>query len=513
MNDHGVRATDAHDLATYGYQQRLSRSLGSFSSFAAGFSYISILTGMFQLFGFGYGFAGPGLFWAWLFVLAGQFCVALCFSELGARFPIAGSVYTWSKHISGRVGSFFSGWTMLIGSIISVAAVSIAMQVVLPKIWSGFQVFDKNAANAVFLGCCTIAVTTALNVAGVKVISRVNNVGVAAELVGVVLVIAMLALQYKRGPGVVVTTQGAGDGLSGSAQFGYFAALMMAAIMPAYVMYGFDTASSLAEETTDPRRRTPRAILQALAAAGIAGALLLLVGLMASPTLSVDDLGKGGLPQILEQALGSTAAKILLVDVAIAIFVCTLAIHTASIRIAFAMARDNTLPFGSKLAHVTAHRHVPAAPAVISGLIAALVLIVNIGNEKIFLIVTSVAIITVYMAYLLVTGPLLRRRLGGWPVEGRASGLFTMRRPVGLLVNAFAAAYGLFMIVNLLWPRTEIYGEGGYAWGGVATVAVILVLGSAVYAVIRTRAGEVTEEHRAAREDTAPAPALAPTEL
>ncbi|MCW2638016.1 MAG: puuP, partial [Dactylosporangium sp.] len=236
MNDHGVRATDAHDLATYGYQQRLSRSLGSFSSFAAGFSYISILTGMFQLFGFGYGFAGPGLFWAWLFVLAGQFCVALCFSELGARFPIAGSVYTWSKHISGRVGSFFSGWTMLIGSIISVAAVSIAMQIVLPQIWSGFQVFTDDATNAVFLGCCTIALTTALNVAGVKVISRVNNVGVAAELVGVVLVIVMLALQYKRGPGVVVTTQGAGDGLSGSAQFGYFAALMMAAIMPAYVM-------------------------------------------------------------------------------------------------------------------------------------------------------------------------------------------------------------------------------------------------------------------------------------
>ncbi|MCW2641767.1 MAG: putative amino acid permease, partial [Dactylosporangium sp.] len=287
----------------------------------------------------------------------------------------------------------------------------------------------------------------------------------------------------------------------------------MAAIMPAYVMYGFDTASSLAEETTDPRRRTPRAILQALAAAGTAGALLLLVGLMASPTLSVGDLAKGGLPQILEQALGSTAAKILLVDVAIAIFVCTLAIHTASIRIAFAMARDNTLPFGSKLAHVTAHRHVPAAPAIVSGLIAALVLIVNIGNPKIFLIVTSVAIVTVYIAYLLVTGPLLRRRHGGWPAEGRANGLFTMRRPVGLVVNGFASAYGLFMIVNLLWPRPEIYGEGGYAWGGVATVAVILVLGVAVYAVIRTRAGEVTEEHRAAREDSAPAPTLAPTEL
>ena len=50
-----VNNADHDDLATYGYKQKLSRSLGSFSSFAAGFSYISILTGMFQLFGFGYG--------------------------------------------------------------------------------------------------------------------------------------------------------------------------------------------------------------------------------------------------------------------------------------------------------------------------------------------------------------------------------------------------------------------------------------------------------------------------
>ena len=47
-------AGDDAELAEHGYRQRLNRSLGGFSSFAAGFSYISILTGMFQLFGFGF---------------------------------------------------------------------------------------------------------------------------------------------------------------------------------------------------------------------------------------------------------------------------------------------------------------------------------------------------------------------------------------------------------------------------------------------------------------------------
>nr|WP_279581558.1 amino acid permease [Fodinicola feengrottensis] len=174
-------STDTDDLAGFGYHQRLSRTLGSFSSFAAGFSYISILTGMFQLFGFGYGFGGPGLFWTWLFVLAGQFAVALCFAELGARFPIAGSVYQWSKQLAGRAGAWMAGWAMLVGSIVTVAAVSIALQIVLPPIWSGFQVFTDNTVNAVFLGCCLLIVTTIINILGVKVISRVNNIGVFVD--------------------------------------------------------------------------------------------------------------------------------------------------------------------------------------------------------------------------------------------------------------------------------------------------------------------------------------------
>jgi len=54
VSEHFERA-DSDELAQFGYKQELDRSLGSFSSFAAGFSYISILTGVFQLFGF----AGP----------------------------------------------------------------------------------------------------------------------------------------------------------------------------------------------------------------------------------------------------------------------------------------------------------------------------------------------------------------------------------------------------------------------------------------------------------------------
>ena len=140
-------AGDDAELAEHGYRQRLNRSLGGFSSFAAGFSYISILTGMFQLFGFGYGFGGPILFWAWLIVFGGQFCVALVFAELSARYPIAGSVYQWSKKVSNPTGAWFAGWAMLAGSVVTVAAVAIAWQIVLPQIWSGFTFIQQPDAE------------------------------------------------------------------------------------------------------------------------------------------------------------------------------------------------------------------------------------------------------------------------------------------------------------------------------------------------------------------------------
>src|SRR3954447_16215597 len=82
-------AADAADLGTFGYEQKLHRSIGSYGSFAAGFSFVSILTKVFPLFSFGFGFGGPSFFWTWPIVFVGQLLVALCFAELAARYPIS----------------------------------------------------------------------------------------------------------------------------------------------------------------------------------------------------------------------------------------------------------------------------------------------------------------------------------------------------------------------------------------------------------------------------------------
>ena len=122
-----VEATDSNELAGFGYKQELDRSLGSFSSFAAGFSYISILTGVFQLFAFGFAFGGPAVWWTWPIVFIGQMAVALCFAELAGQYPLAGSVYQWSKRIGSDFTSWMAGWIMVVGSIVTVAAVAVAL--------------------------------------------------------------------------------------------------------------------------------------------------------------------------------------------------------------------------------------------------------------------------------------------------------------------------------------------------------------------------------------------------
>src|SRR5262245_18592638 len=116
-------ARDAADLKRFGYEQELKRELGTFSSFAVAFSYISPSTGFFTLFFLGMAALGSFLFWTWPVVALMQFIVALNFAELSSHFPIAGSVYQWTKYLAGRGYAWFTGWFYLIAGILTVASV------------------------------------------------------------------------------------------------------------------------------------------------------------------------------------------------------------------------------------------------------------------------------------------------------------------------------------------------------------------------------------------------------
>ena len=497
-----LESTESTDLAGFGYRQELHRKLGTYASFAAGFSFVSILTTVFQLFFFGFSFGGPAFFWTWPIVFCGQLLVALCFAELAGRYPISGAIYQWSRRLANDVVGWFAGWVMIIAQTVTVAAAAIALQVVLPSIWSGFQLTGADpaltsksgAANAVLLGTILITLTTVVNAIGVRLMGLINSAGVTMEILGVIALSIALFAHAERGPGVVLHTEGVGGSF-------YLPAFLVSALMAAYVMVGFDSAAELSEETRDPRRTAPRTILKALVASGIGGAFLLMAALVAAPSVTDGTLATGGLPYVLTERLGPVGGRIMLVDVVVAISVCTLAIQTAGSRMVFSMARDGVLPYSKALGTVSPRSGTPILAAVVVGLGAVAVLVVNIGNASLFLALSSVCIVMLYLAYLLVTGPLLYRRLKGWPgnlTRDQSAGhhtddggrLFALGA-WGVPVNLLAVVWGAAMMTNLSWPRASVYDPAGEGWFlqyfALIFVGVSIVAGVLCYAAYRER--------------------------
>ena len=280
---------------------------------------------------------------------------------------------------------------------------------------------------------------------------------------------------------------------------GYFGAFLVAGLMSAYVMYGFDTAGSLAEETLDPRKNAPPAILRALAAAGLAGFLLILFGEMATPNIHASQLGTSGLPYLVKATLGGPIGNVFLIDSLIAITVCSLAVHAGGIRMIFTMGRDGRLPFASAIAKVHGKSKTPLVPSLVIGVVTILLLVLNVGNQRAFFVLTSVAIIMFYIAYMCVTGPLLIARLRGkWPTPEHGR-YFNLGR-WGLPVNLVAVIFQIGVMVNLAWPRVAVYGGDHwyFQWGAFTFTGLLGAVGVIYYfAKLHGRPATALAEHRA----------------
>ena len=111
-----VAARDDAHLRSLGIKPELRRTLGFLSNFAVAFSFISVSTGSFGNFGVGIGLGGPAFFWSWPIVIVGQTLVALDFAELASHFPVAGSIYQWSKRLSQPDARLVHRLVLLLGA-------------------------------------------------------------------------------------------------------------------------------------------------------------------------------------------------------------------------------------------------------------------------------------------------------------------------------------------------------------------------------------------------------------
>ena len=430
---------DSADLARFGYRQELKRSLGTFSSFAVAFSYISPSTGIFTLFALGLTTIGGVFIWSWPIVAAGQFIIALNFAEVSSHYPIAGSVFQWTKYLASRRYAWFSGWIYLFAGILTVTAVVATLPLALIPALNGLGWHSLNLTlhTDLVVALITLVAITVLNIYGVRLVALINNTGVLFEILGM-FVFALILMAFHNHQGIHVVVNSAGLPITGGT-------FMAAMFMSLFVIYGFDTASTLAEETKDPRRAAPRAVLYSIIGAFVIGGVFLVGTLMAIPNMHTAISHAWTPANIIEANFPPAFATLYLLVVSAAIFVCCLSIMAATIRLCFSMARDNQLPFSRPMSRVAPSLHTPIWAAIAVAVVSAIPFIQFSGAGTIAIAATGM----IYFSYFVGNIAILRARLRGWP---KTPAPFRLGR-WGLVVNLVGLIYGGAMLINFAWPR------------------------------------------------------------
>ena len=213
-----IAARDDAHLRSLGIKPELRRTLGFLSNFAIAFSFISVSTGSFGNFGVGIGLGGPAFFWSWPIVIGGQLLVALVFAELASHFPVAGSIYQWSKRLSNRTLGWFTGWFYFWAQVVTVTAVAVIVAFVIDGIHGpvgdvGF--LDSPDPTGIttmftFVSLVTLVLTTLINAFGVRLLSILNNIGVGTEILGMfVFALILLFFANHQSPAILFDTGGA----------------------------------------------------------------------------------------------------------------------------------------------------------------------------------------------------------------------------------------------------------------------------------------------------------------
>jgi urea carboxylase system permease len=458
-----VARDDAH-LRSLGIKPELRRTLGFLSNFAVAFSYISVSTGTFTNQAVAFGVGGPAIFWAWPLVILGQTFVALNFAELSSHFPVAGSIYQWSKRLSNKTLGWFTGWIYFWAGVVTVTAVAATVPLVLSSIM-GFDLASDSPLGFLdmwqFVGLTALLITTLINIEGVRLLALLNNIGVAAEILGmVVFALILLFFANHQSPAILFDTSYTND-LAGD---GYLPVFLVGMFMALFVVYGFDTAGTFGEETVDASRQAPRGVLSAIWLSGIVGAIFLL-----AVTLSFRDVGAAvklgqefGFPiaetikQNLTFSLGFTnVGDLYLVMILVAVFVCTLAIQGATTRLMFSMGRDRRLPFGGAWGRVNPTFRTPANAAIAVGVLGAIPLILMGATASIYLAIAATGMI--YLSYILCNLGVFMARRKGWPHRGAFFSLGSW----GTTINVLALVWGTAMVINIGIWTSPIFGVFG----------------------------------------------------
>jgi amino acid transporter len=292
------------------------------------------------------------------------------YGRMSVAHPVAGSAYTYvRKSIDSRVG-FLVGWAMLLDYVF------------LPMvIWLIGASYLGSAFPGVPMPVWIISyilLTTALNVLGIKVADKANFLLMAFQML-VILLFVVLSVGS-------ITAQGSG-GLFSATPFANpgtgFGPITAGAAIAAYSFLGFDAVTTLTEETVQPQKTVPRAIMLV---ALIGGGIFVVVSYVTQLVHPGGDFANvdSAATEIAVQIGGNLFAAVFLAGLVVAQFASGIAAQASASRLMYAMGRDSVLPkkvFG----RLNPRFRTPVVNIVITGAVGLIAMFLDVSTSTSFI--------------------------------------------------------------------------------------------------------------------------------
>lgn len=424
-------------------QQTLVRSLNLRSLVVFGLAYMTplIVIGTFGVIASVTSGASAG---AYTLATVAMLFTAHSYARMAGVFPVSGSAYTYVRATMGVKPGFLVGWMTLLDYLF--------LPMVIWLIGGSYLQAQFPAIPLAVWIIIFIVFTTAVNVIGMRVADKVNVVLMTFQALVLVLFIVFSI--------TAVTRDGGLSGIFSMAPFlgeaGEFTPVVAGAAVAAYAFLGFDAVTTMSEETIEPRKTVPKAIMLI---ALIGGGIFIIVSYavqLVHPGGVFADVDTAGF-EIATQIGGAAFAAVFIAALVIAQFTSGIAAQAAGSRLLYAMGRDRVMPrIFAKLAPKFA---TPVVAIIAIGVVGLIALAMDVATS------TSFINFGAFISFAMVNVAVLvywsqRRRAGEY------------LNPVAWVV---APLVGAIVVLTLL-PQLDIYAITlGTSW---------LVIGVIILAVL-----------------------------
>ena len=334
-------------------------------------------TGIFFLPSVGTKYAGPMSIISWIIMSVIAIYISMCFAELVSMFPKAGGVYEYSKQAYGRFTSFLIGWiTLIAGNITIVMLVVGAIQYILP--------YNLPLEKAI-ISLCFILLFNYIAYKGIKVSSFML---VTFSIITLTAIFSLIA------PGLFRIQ---------ISNFNPFFAFQLSSIFMALyfineTFFGWESATFLAEETKEPEKVIPKALIIGTISIALMSILLVVTstGIIPWQTLSqstapLSDLG--------EVYYGNIGRNIFTLWAYIAIIGAVACWVVSAPRLLLALARDRLFP--TQFSSIHEKYHTPHKAIMFQTIITSILVITGLGAYRTLLLMLLPLALVIYIAILL----------------------------------------------------------------------------------------------------------------